>query len=91
VGSADVGRRLRVGGSELAGEAHTVLVRVAPHLALLSLESGCGRLLPPLDWMLLAYEQQQVVVPISRGGRVENETIPRLDSTRCSAAPRPRK
>jgi len=34
VGGADVGRRLRVGGSELAGEAHTVLVRVAPHLAL---------------------------------------------------------
>ena len=34
VGGVDVGRRLRVGGSELAGEAHTVLVRVAPHLAL---------------------------------------------------------
>jgi hypothetical protein len=37
VGGADVGRRLRVGGSELAGEAHAVLVRVAPHLPLLLL------------------------------------------------------
>lgn len=37
VGGADVGRRLRVGGSELAGEAHAVLVRVAPHPLLLLL------------------------------------------------------
>jgi hypothetical protein len=31
VGGADVGRRLGVGGSELAREAHAVLVLVAAH------------------------------------------------------------
>jgi hypothetical protein len=41
VGGADVGRRLGVKGSELAGEAHAVPIRVGPH-----------RLLPldPMSW-----------------------------------------
>lgn len=49
VGGADVRRRLGVGGSELAREAHAVLVRVAAH-PLLSGGSSCGLLMAGADY-----------------------------------------